>query len=391
MTATTAPPPGTTWRERFLMWEWLLAGFGLVVIVVGIVTTPGFATAFNVESSMSRFAPQALLALPLVFLIIMREIDISVASVAGLAGIVLGMASEAGAPLWLGIVAALALGIVSGAVNAGLVVGLGLPSLVVTLGTLALFRGLCYVLVGGSPISDVPSELITITNGSTPGFPIPWPTVPFIILAAAAAFVLHGRPVGKRIFAIGGSPDTARYSGVRSRRIVATTFVLSGLVAGLAGIILVGLTSSASPDAGLGFELDAVTIVFLGGISFLGGKGRMGGVVAALLVVVAVKSMLLLNNWGAFGQSAMVGAILIGSLLAANVMQQRANARLARRTRESIERAHESDPDSPDGSDTDRADTSDHRPEDFGAGLAARVSDTAKTRSTRRPHGSNES
>jgi rhamnose transport system permease protein len=320
-------------RTRALSWEWLLGGFAVVLFVVAALTTPGFIDAYNLESSLSRMSAKALLVLPLVFLIIAREIDISVASVAGLTGIAYGLAVQNGAPHPLALAVAILTGASCGAINGFFVAVMRLPSLVVTLGSLALFQGLCYVLVGGTPISPLPAELVAFANDSLGGTFLPLTFLPFLLLAPLAAMVLHRTAFGRRVYAIGGNPDAARYAGVRSRRMVFQLFVVSGMVAAIAGVIQIGITSSASPDSAVGFELDAITIVFLGGVSFLGGKGKLSGVVWGLLVVIVVRSMLQLQNFGAYGQAAVVGAILILSLLLANVAMRIANDRAARRAR----------------------------------------------------------
>lgn len=318
--------------ERMVTWEWLLGFFAIALFALAALTTDGFTSSYNLESSISRMAAKALLVLPLVFLIIAREIDISVASTAGLAGIVFGIWFQAGFSPWVSFAAALGTGLICGAVNGFLVTRLNLPSLVVTLGTLALYRGLCYVSVeNGSPISPLPEGLVSFVNGSVPGTFIPYVIVPFLALAAIAGVVLHHTPFGRRIYAIGGSPETARYSGVRLERSIFILFVCSGVVAALAGVLQSGLTSSATPDGLLGFELDAVTIAFLGGVSFLGGRGRMSGVLWALIVVIVMRSMLQLSNVAAYEQAAAVGVVLIVSLLAANVVTKISEVRAGRR------------------------------------------------------------
>lgn len=319
--------------RRLLSWEGLLGAFAILLVVTAAITTPGFADGYNLGSSVARMAAKALMVLPLVFLIIAREIDISVASTAGLAGISFGMAVESGASTLVAVLVALVVGGACGALNGFFVAVLGLPSLVVTLGTLALFRGLCYVLVGGTPISTVPPEIISLGNDSILGTYIPAAIVPFLLLAPVFYIVLHKTPFGRRVFAIGGNPDTASYSGVRKSRIIFQLFVTSGLVAALAGIVHVGITSSAAPDGAIGYELDVVTVVFLGGVSFLGGKGRMTGVLWALVVVIAIRSMLQLQNFGAYGQAAVVGLVLIVSLLLANIVNRTSAMLASRRTK----------------------------------------------------------
>lgn len=321
MSTTTAwatrEPLRTRLLGRVLAWEGGLAVLTVLLVMVAVATTPGFSDGYNLESSLSRMAAKALLVLPLVPLIIAREIDISVASTAALSGITMAMATEAGASGSVAVLVALATGLACGAVNAFFVL-LGLPSLIVTLGTLAMFRGLCYVLVGGTPVASVPRWLLDHSFSDLPRTYVPDNVVPFVVLAALTWVVLHGTPFGRRVFAIGGNPGTARYAGVPQRRILAVLFLNSGLIAAVAGMVHTGLNSSASPDAMLGFELDAVTVVFLGGVSFLGGVGRMSGVMWALACVIVLRSTLQLQNVGAYGQSAVVGLLLIASLLAAN-------------------------------------------------------------------------
>lgn len=320
-------------QTRILSWEGLLGAFAIALIIIAAVTTPGFSDGYNLGSSVARMAAKALMVLPLVFLIIAREIDISVASTAGLAGIAFGLTVQSSGSTLAAAAVALAVGLACGALNGFFVAVLGLPSLVVTLGTLALFRGLCYVLVGGTPISNMPPEIISLGNDSILGTYIPAAIVPFLLLAPVFYIVLHKTPFGRRVFAIGGNPDTASYSGVRKSRIIFQLFVTSGLVAALAGIIHVGITSSAAPDGAIGYELDVVTVVFLGGVSFLGGRGKMTGVFWALVVVIAIRSMLQLQNFGAYGQAAVVGLVLIVSLLMANIANRTSSMLASRRTR----------------------------------------------------------
>lgn len=315
------------WAGR---WETVLGGCVIVLIVVADALTPGFTTDFNIANSVSLMSEKALMILPLALLIIAREIDISVASIAGLSGACAGLALRDGQPVTVAVVVALLVGLACGAFNGVCITVLGLPSLVVTLGSLALFRGLCYVLLGGTPVSAVPTGLIDFGNSNLPGTYVPWDILPFLVLAPLFALTLHRLPTGRRIFAIGGNPDTALYSGVRQTKIKFLLFVVSGVVCSIAGIIHIGRTSQASPDGLLGYELDALTIVFLGGVSFLGGKGRMSGVVWALTLVIAARSALQLHNISAYAQGTAVGVLLIFSLLLSNI-GHRLSARLGRR------------------------------------------------------------
>jgi rhamnose transport system permease protein len=304
--------------SRLARWETFLGLMLIAAVLVSSATTSGFSSAFNFSNALSAMAEKSLMVLPLTLIIVARDIDISIASIAGLSGSVLGIALEHHVSAWEAIALALLTGIACGAFNGFFVTAVGLPSLIVTLGTMALFRGLCYVLLGNNVITSLPAYLTNLGNNNVGSTFLPQDILPFLLLAPVFAIVLHRTATGRRIYAIGASPAAARYSGVRSNRIRFVLFVVSGLVCAIAGVILVGRTSEASPDGALGFELDAITIVFLGGVSMLGGKGRLTGVFLAMLLVAALRSVLLLRGAGGYAQGAAVGVVLIVSLVLTN-------------------------------------------------------------------------
>lgn len=319
-------------RTKILSWEGALAALTVLLVIVGTATTPGFDSPYNLQSSLANMSEKALMALPLALLILVRQIDISVASIAALSGIVMSLILQAGAPLPVAITTAILVGALCGVVNGFFVTVLGMPSLLVTLGTLSLFRGLCYVLVGGQPIL-APDAIVAFGNNSIPGTSIPLVIVPFVIAAPIFAIVLHRTAVGRRMFALGGNPDTARYSGVHTVRITFLLFVISGVMSAIAGVIATGRSSSASPAGLFGYELDCITVVFLGGFSFLGGSGRMAGVFWAIALVVGLRSILLLNGASGDGQATAVGVLLIASLLVASIVRGLSASMRSRRTR----------------------------------------------------------
>lgn len=331
-----------TVRTFLVRWESLLAGATVVIIVIAAATTPDLLSAQSTSGALQVMAEKALFVLPLTLLIIAREIDISVASVAAFSATVAAVAMEHGVPLVLTFAIALLVGAVCGAVNGACVAFLGMPSLVVTLGSLALFRGLCYVVLGGTPVTDLDPGFVQWSIGNLTGTWIPAVLLPMIVLTPIFAVVLHRRPVGRHLYALGGGPDVARYAGTRVRRLKFGLFVVSGLVSAIAGLLFIGRTTNASPDAMLGYELDAITVVFLGGVSFLGGKGRLSGVLWALLLVVVVRQTLLFHGQGQYAQGTAVGILLIASLLLAN-LSLRVSASLSAR-RVSSEAAQESPP-----------------------------------------------
>jgi rhamnose transport system permease protein len=207
---------------------------------------------------------------------------------------------------------------VLGAFNGLMVTWLGLPSLVVTLGTLAMFRGIGYILVGSRSINQFPDALTDFGINNVGETPLPWTIVPFLILAPLFSVVLQRTPIGRRIYAIGGNPDAALYSGVKTQRIRFWLFVLSGLICAIAGVVFTSRLANARANNAVGFELDVITIVLLGGINVFGGRGRLAGVLWALCLIAIVRNVLGLSRIGGDAQGTVIGLILILSLLLSN-------------------------------------------------------------------------
>ncbi|MBA2513551.1 MAG: ABC transporter permease [Solirubrobacterales bacterium] len=318
-------------KRQLLQWETTLAAAVVTLFLVSAATVPGFASSINLSLAAAGVSEVALMVVPLALLIIAREIDLSIASIAGLASVSLGVMIERGVPLGLAIPLVLLIGVAAGALNGALVAWLRLPSLVVTLGTLALFRGLCYIILGPRSVSVLPEPFTDFGISNVPGTAVPLTIVPFVVVVVIVGVVLHRTATGRRIYAIGGSPETALYSGVRVQRMTFWLFVLSGAVCAVAGIVYTARLGNARADSALGFELDAVTIAFLGGISVFGGKGTMAGVGLALILIALVKNVLGLNQVNGDAQATAIGALLIGSVLLNNLARSISEHARARR------------------------------------------------------------
>jgi len=252
-------------------------------------------------------------------IVIAGEIDLSVESMAGLGCALLGVLFDAGVPLVIAIPIVLAVGALGGLLNGVLVTRAGLPSLVVTLGTLALFRGLASVVLGPRAISNFPAEFNAFGFGNVPGTQIPWPLVVFAVLAVIVGIILHGTWIGRQFFAVGKSQSAARYAGVRVARLKTGLFVLSGTIAALAGVILTSRLSSARADAGQGMTLAVVTAVLLGGVDIFGGSGTLPGVVLAVFTLAILQNGLRLGDVSTQLQSIAVGLLLIVSVVLPNI------------------------------------------------------------------------
>ncbi len=310
-------------RFTFLRsWEALLVVLLLLAIGLGTLLSPYFLTGFNVSSLTKDLMEKAIMALPMTLIIIVGEIDLSVASILGLASVVLGVTWAAGIPLALDIAIVLVIGSVAGLVNGLLVTRFGLPSLVVTLGTLGLYRGLGYVVMGDQAVSNFPPAFTSFGFGYVPGTLIPWPFIVFVLLALIFLAVLHRSWIGRQIYAVGSNKEAARFAGIHVARLKLLLFVLSGLLAALAGVIFTARFSSARPDNALGFELDVVTIVLLGGVNIFGGRGTLVGMILSLFVIGVLRNALGLANISGDVQNIVVGALLIFSVLGPNIAQR---------------------------------------------------------------------
>ena len=294
-------------------WEALLVVLLVGSILLGSSLSPYFLYTNNVSNILGDLSEKSIMILSMMLIIVIgEESDLSVASILGLTSVVLRRSvNVANLPLWLCILAALMLGAVAGFINGLLVTALGLPSLVVTLGTLALYRGCAYIVLGQMAVSNFPDGFTTFGFGEIPGTIVPWPFVIFVVLALVVIFVLHGSWIGRQLYTIGNNKVAAQFAGVRVARIKLILFTISGFISGLAGVIFTARFSSARADNALGFELDVITIVLLGGVSIFGGRGTLPGVIIALFVVGVLRNAFALADFQTETQSIIVGGLLV--------------------------------------------------------------------------------
>ena len=260
-------------------WERVLLALLVVLLVVFGIAQPGFMTPDALADSTFNFSEKGILALALALLIITGEIDLSIAAILALSSLAMGYAMKAGAGALGMTLAAFVTGGVAGAVNGVLVTRYKLPSIVVTIGTLSLYRGLALVALGDQAISGYPEVFSTLGNsyvGDVIG--VRWLTVPIefailLVCALVVGVVLHRTVLGRRLYAIGANPVAARFSGIEVDRYRMALFVFAGLMAALAALMLTGRIGSTRPNIAMGWELDAITMVILGGVAIEGGRG----------------------------------------------------------------------------------------------------------------------
>ncbi len=312
--------------RRFLTWDTCLGAVTLLAILLSAVAVPRFASSFNISQALALVSEKALIVLPMALLMIVREIDLSVASILALCSCILGALLQQGWPLAASIPVVILAGALCGALNGWLVTRLGLASLLVTLGTMGLYRGLGYVLLGADSVNELPDALSDFGIGTAFTAFLPQTIVPFLVVAPIFAFVLHATATGRRLYAIGGSPEAARYSGIDADRIRIGLFTLSGVLCAVAGIVFTARLSNARANNAQGFELEIITMALLGGISVFGGRGRLSGVIWAVLLLALLRDVLGLEGVGGDAQGIAVGLLLIGALLLNGVVQARSAA-----------------------------------------------------------------
>jgi rhamnose transport system permease protein len=303
-------------------WEMLLVLILAALVWSGARLSTVFLTGQNFANLTVAEMEIGIIAVPMTLVVIAGEIDLSVESMVGLSSSVLGFLWAAGVPLTIGIPTVLLIGILGGLLNGVLVTRAGLPSLVVTLGTLALFRGLASVVLGPKAVSNFPPEFTALGFGNVPGTPVPWPLVVFVALAATVGLVLHRTWLGRQVFATGKNQAAARYSGVPVMRLKTGLFVLSGLVSAVAGVILTSRLSNARSDAGTNMTLAVVTAVLLGGVNIFGGSGTIPGVVLAVFTLAVLQNALRLGDVSTELQSISVGLLLIVSVVVPHLARQ---------------------------------------------------------------------
>lgn len=306
-TTTTTQKPSVGRR----IGSWALnhgALVGLIILCIALfIATPVFLTVPNIINIGIQAAVVAIMAFGMTFVIVTSGIDLSVGSVAALSAMVSAwMFSNVGLPGWLTLIIGLLIGLLAGAAS-GLAIAYGkLPAFIATLAMMSVARGLTLVISGGTPVAT--SGAVNHLGADLGQIP-----VPVIMLALAGVvcwFILSRTVLGRSLYAIGGNEEAARLSGIPVRRILVAVYALAGLFAGLAGLVLAGRLSSAQPQAGLGYELDAIAAVVIGGASLSGGSGKASGTFIGAVLLAVIRNGLNILNVSSFWQQVVIGCVI---------------------------------------------------------------------------------
>ena len=306
----------------------VLSQEGVLLVILALIVyflaqqSGAFLTPRNLLNQGRLLSEVGLVALPMTFIIITGGIDLSVGSILGLCAISLGVLWQGlGVPLGLVIVLVLLIGVLAGAFNALLIVRVGVPPLIMTLATLALYRGLAQGISEARSVTGYPEWFFWFGQGSVFGLPVQ--LFLFIVMAVIAGVMLQTTTLGRALYAVGNNPVGARFSGLPVGRNLYLIYGFSGLMAALAAVIFVSRVTTTRSDMGTGLELDAIAAVVLGGTSIFGGKGSILGTVIGLVLIQLLKNGLALMGVTSDATIIVIGSALILAILLNNLVQRR--------------------------------------------------------------------
>jgi ribose/xylose/arabinose/galactoside ABC-type transport system permease subunit len=292
--------------------------YGIVVALIAIcaalsIATPNFMTVENVMNVLRQVSINGILAIGMTFVVITGGIDLSVGSLVAFSGVIVASFIRGGFNIWICMAIAVIASLLLGCINGFFVANQGLAPFIVTLAMMTVARGLTYVYSDGQPISPLTQQYMQIGKGDILGVPNPvWILfLTFII----AYFILNHTSLGRYIYAVGGNEHAARVSGINVVKIKLFVYGVSGLLAGLAAIVLSARVSAGLPQAGSGYELDAIAAVVIGGTSLSGGKGRLWGTIVGILIIGIINNGLDLLNVSSYYQQIVKGCIILGAVL----------------------------------------------------------------------------
>lgn len=304
-----------SWKKFFLQWEWLLVVLFIGINILNANLSPYYMNSDGLLNATSSFLEKAFIALPMAFILVLGEIDISVASIVALSSVIMGVSfNDLGLPMGASILVCLLTGTLCGFINGFILTKFKeLSPMIVTLGTQILFRGIATMILKDQASGNFPMWFSEIYWGSIGS--IPYMLIAFVVLAVIFGIVLHKTTFGRRVFAIGSNGTASRYTGIQVDKIRLLIYTVTGTMAAVTALFLTSRMGSTRPNIATGYEMDAIAMVVLGGIPTSGGKGRFIGVIIAIFIVG-----LLRYGLGLINVSSQVMLIIIGTLLISAVM-----------------------------------------------------------------------
>jgi rhamnose transport system permease protein len=312
-----------SWKRFFLQWEWMLILIFILVNLLNSHLSPYYLDFDNLRDAPMAFLDKAFMVLPMAFIIILGEIDISVASIAALSSVMMGVLYHAGLPMEAAILVCLGIGTLCGFINGFLITRFKeLSAVIITLSTMIIFRGIAYIILENQSVGKFPSWFKFLGWGYIGE--IPFIAILFLIAALFFTYLLHKTSFGRSVFAIGNNATAAQFSGIKVDKIRVLIFTMAGLMAAITALFLTSRMGSTRPNIALGYELEVITMVVLGGISTAGGQGKMLGALIAIFLVGYLRYGLGLVNVPAQFLLIIIGALLIFAVLVPNLKRTKA-------------------------------------------------------------------
>lgn len=300
--------------------RFIVIGALIVLFAVFAMTTPKFFTLQNVLTIALQTSTLAFMGIGVTYVIITAGIDLSIGSVLALSGVVAGLATRAGVPVWISFLLGIATGIGCGALNGFMVTQLDLPPFIATLGMMQIARGIALQITGARAVAGLPQSFGRLGNGAlfkTPGFPgIPYPVIIMVITALIFSFILRRHRIGRFVYAVGSNEEAARLSGINVNKTKITAYIISGVLAGLTGIVVMSRIVTAQPNAGVAYELDAIASAVIGGTSLAGGSGTILGTMIGAFIVGVLRNGLNMQGVSYFIQQIVIGLVIVAAVTA---------------------------------------------------------------------------
>lgn len=307
-------------KKFFMQWEWMLVAVLIIINLVNMSLSPSYLNYDNLMNAMMVFLDKAVMAFPMMMVLLLGEIDISVASIAAFSGVFMGLANQAGMPFALILITGLLVGALCGMFNGILCTQFPqLSSTIVTLGNLIFLRGLAYMILENKAFSNFPAQMKFFAWGDIGK--IPFILFFFVFEALLFAFLIHRTRFGRQLYAIGNNEVASRFSGLKTKTIKVVVFTVSGLFAAVAAIFLISKLGSVRASMATGYEMEVIAMVVLGGVSSSGGKGRVSGVILSVFTIGLLRFGLGLANISSQVIMIVLGALLIVAVAIPNMKQ----------------------------------------------------------------------
>jgi rhamnose transport system permease protein len=310
------------WQRFFFQWEWMLVLLFILINIMNAYLSSYYLNTDSLRDATMTFLDKAFIVLPMVFVMILGDIDISVASTVALSSVIMADLYNSGVPMWLAMLIGLVVGTLCGFVNGLLIVKFKeLSAVIVTLATMIIYRGIAYILLEDQASGKFPDWFSFLGWGYVGG--IPFILIAFVFFALIFGLLLHRTTFGRHVYAMGSNLTASRFSGVRVDKIRIIVFTLTGLMAAITALFLTSRMGSTRPNVATGYELDVIAMVVLGGISTAGGRGRMIGAILAVFLIGFLRYGLGLVNVPAQSMLIIIGLLLIFAVMVPNLKRGR--------------------------------------------------------------------